>query len=252
MIEVMAVNVGTPQVLIDGPERVYSAIAKRPVPVGTGLWLSTGNLAGDAQADLSVHGGPDKAVYAYPSEHLAAWTAELGEPLGSAAFGENLSTAGVVEADVRIGDVWRWDGAVLQVSQPRWPCFKLALHRRRRDVQRRMRASGRTGWYLRVLQPGEVVVGSPIEVSHRDPARVTVEDAHLAMADRHLDDRARIEALAGHEALAEEWRSPLLERLARLTPSDAQPERNLGRTGSGRSGHSHEGVPSLGPVSIQL
>jgi MOSC domain-containing protein YiiM len=214
MVDVVSVNVGAPRLLADGPERVYSAIAKKPVPAGTTLWLSTGNLAGDAQADLSVHGGPDKAVYAYPSEHLAAWAAELGEPLGDAAFGENLSTRGVVEGDVRIGDVWRWDDALLQVSQPRWPCFKLALHRRRRDVQQRMRASGRTGWYLRVLEPGEVVVGSPIEVVHRDPAGLTVADAHLAMSDRHLDNRARVAALARHDALADAWRVPLQERLA--------------------------------------
>jgi MOSC domain-containing protein YiiM len=215
MVEVVAVNVGTPRVLLDGPERVYSAIAKQPVPPGTTLWLSAGNLAGDAQADLSVHGGPDKAVYAYPSEHLPAWTDELGEPLGPAAFGENLSTRGVVEGDVRIGDVWQWNDARLQVCQPRWPCYKLALHRRRRDVQQRMRASGRTGWYLRVLQPGEVVVGSAIEIVRRDPAALTVTDAHLAMSDRHLEDRARTEALARHDALADEWRVPLQERLAR-------------------------------------
>ena len=213
MVEVVTINVGTPKVLLDGPERVYSAIAKQPVALGTTLWLSTGNLAGDAQADLSVHGGADKAVYAYPSEHLTAWTAELGEPLGPAAFGENLSTRGVVEADVCIGDVWKWDDALLQVSQPRWPCFKLALHRGRRDIQQQMRASGRTGWYLRVLQPGEVVVGSAIEVAHRDPAGLAVEDAHLAMADRHLDDRARTEALAALEVLAKAWRIPLQERL---------------------------------------
>jgi MOSC domain-containing protein YiiM len=215
MIEVIAVNVGTPEVLFSGPggDRVYSSIAKRPVPFGTALWLSAGNLAGDAQADLSVHGGADKAVYAYPSEHLAGWTTELGSPLGSAAFGENLSTLGVLEADVRIGDVWKWDDAFLQVSQPRWPCFKLALHRRRRDVQQRMRSSGRTGWYLRVLQPGEVVAGSAIEISHADPAGLTVEDAHLAMSDRHLDDPGRTEALVNHDALAEQWRTPLQARL---------------------------------------
>ena len=219
MVEVVAVYVGTPKLLLDGPQRVYSAIAKEPVPLGTALWLSTGNLAGDTQADLSVHGGSDKAVYAYPSEHLAPWTAELGEALGPAAFGENLSTRGVVEAGVRIGDVWKWDDALLQVSQPRWPCFKLALHRRCRDVQQRMRASGRTGWYLRVLEPGEVVVGSEIEVVQRDPVELTVEDAHLAMADRHVGDRARAEAIAHHAALADQWRGPLHERLERTAPA---------------------------------
>ena len=214
VVEVVQVNVGTPQVLSDrGGERVYSAIAKAPVANGTVLWLSLANLTGDGQADLSVHGGPDKAVYAYPSEHLAPWAEELGEALGDAAFGENLSTRGALETDVGIGDVWRWGDALLQVCQPRWPCFKLALHRGRADVQQRMRANGRTGWYLRVLEPGEVVVGTPIDVVLRDPAGLTVNDAHLAMGDRHLDDRARVEALAFHDALAEEWSGPLRERL---------------------------------------
>ena len=214
MVEVIGVNVGTPRLLVGGHEKTYSAIAKEPVPVGVRLWLSTGNLAGDAQADLSVHGGPDKAVYAYPSEHLVTWSSEFGEPFGHAAFGENLSLRGLIEAEAGIGDVWKWDDALLQVCQPRWPCFKLALHRRSREVQQWMRASGRTGWYLRVLRPGEVVVGSPIEVTRRDPAGLTVEDAHLAMSDRHLHNRTRTEALAEHEALANEWRLPLQQRLA--------------------------------------
>jgi MOSC domain-containing protein YiiM len=216
VIELAAVNVGVPKVLADvRGERVYSGIAKAPVPAGTRLWLSSLNLAGDGQADLSVHGGPDKAVYAYPSEHLGPWAEELDEALGPAAFGENLSTRGVREADVAIGDRWRWDDAVLEVCQPRWPCFKLALHRGRADVQGRMRTTGRTGWYLRVLQPGEVSVDPPVEVLSRDPAGLTVADAHRAMGDRSLEDRALVEALADHPALADQWRDPLRDRLDR-------------------------------------
>ena len=210
----MAVNVGTPRLL--GQRQgspVYSGISKAPVPAGTRLWLSLVNLAGDGQADLSVHGGPDKAVYAYASEHLPVWEEELAETLGPAPFGENLSTRGVQEADVCIGDLWRWDAAVLQVCQPRWPCFKLALHRRRADIQARMKAAGRTGWYLRVIEPGEVTVGTTIEVIGSDPAGLSVLDAHLAMGDRTVDQRQRLEALAGHQALAPEWRDPLVERL---------------------------------------
>lgn len=215
MVEVVGVNVGFPRPL--GQVRgatVHSGIAKQPVIPGTVLWLSLANLAGDGQADLSVHGGPDKAVYAYPSEHLAGWEAELGAPLGPAAFGENLSTRSVTEEQVLIGDRWAWDDAVLEVCQPRWPCFKLALHRGRPDIQNRMKANGRTGWYLRVLQPGEVTVGSPISVIKRDPSGVSVRDAHLAMADRHLGDPGRVQAVAGHARLAARWRQPLEERLA--------------------------------------
>jgi MOSC domain-containing protein YiiM len=220
-IDVLAVNVGAPALLAESHgERVYSGIAKQPVDLGTSLWLSLGNLAGDSQADLTVHGGPDKAVYAYPSEHLVAWSRELADQpdtpvdLGPAPFGENLSTLGVTEADVAIGDQWRWDEAVLEVCQPRWPCFKLALHRGRPDVNGRMRATGRTGWYLRVLQPGVVTVGSTLEVVARDPAGLSILDAHRAMGDRHLGHRPLVEALAQHPALAAEWRQPLLDRLA--------------------------------------
>jgi MOSC domain-containing protein YiiM len=215
-IELASVNVGVPSLLATvRDEHVWSGIRKQPVDPASVLWLSSVNLAGDGQADLSVHGGVDKAVYAYPSEHLPAWAAELEEDLGPAPFGENLSTVGVLEEDVRIGDIWSWGDAWLQVSQPRWPCFKLALHRRRADIQARMRATGRTGWYLRVLEVGEVPAAGPIAVVAPDDDGVTVRDAHLAMGDTHIESRARIEAVAGHRALAEEWRTPLLERLAR-------------------------------------
>ena len=216
MIRLASVNVGVPTVLAEAHgEKVWSAIRKSPVPNSTVLWLSTLNLAGDGQADLSVHGGVDKAVYAYPSEHLGPWSEELDVELGPAPFGENLSTVGVLEGDACIGDVWTWGTAVLQVSQPRWPCFKLALHRGRADIQSRMRASGRTGWYLRVLEPGEVSAAGPIELTAQDAAGVSVHDAHLAMSDRQLLEFERVRAVADHPALAEQWRLPLLERLTR-------------------------------------
>jgi MOSC domain-containing protein YiiM len=214
MIAVMAVNVAVPRLIgqVQG-SNVYSGIAKQPVPPGTVLWLSLINLAGDSQADLSSHGGPDKAVYAYASEHLAAWEEDLGETLEVAPFGENLSTRGVTETEVNIGDRWRWDEAVLEVCQPRWPCFKLAIYRRRQDIQKRMRAGGRTGWYLRVIEPGEVTVGSSIEVVERDPAQLSVMAAHVARSDRHLEHRDLVEAMANHERLAAEWANPLKDRL---------------------------------------
>lgn len=229
-IGLAVVNVGAPTLLADASgTRVWSGIDKAPVADGVTLWLSSVNLAGDGQADLRVHGGPDKAVYAYPSEHLGPWARELdAEPvhpaphdtgqaggLGHAPFGENLSTVGVTESEVCIGDVWQWGEATLEVCQPRWPCYKLALHRGRADIQQRMRANGRTGWYLRVLEPGEVTTGSDIEVTRPDPAGLTVMDAHLAMGDRHLTDEPLARALAEHPSLAAEWRDPLRDRLAR-------------------------------------
>jgi MOSC domain-containing protein YiiM len=216
LVRLAAVNVGTPTILgeIKG-DRVWSGIRKRPVASDGRLWLSWLNLAGDSQADLDVHGGPDKAVYAYPSEHSAAWADDLGQALGDAPFGENLSTLGVLERDVCIGDVWQWGSATLQVTQPRWPCFKLSLFRHRDDIGPRFRASGRTGWYLRVLEPGDVPVSGPIEVARRDRASISVLDAHLAMLDRHTSPD-RLREVADHPALAEQWRIPLRRRLESL------------------------------------
>ena len=216
VVRLAAVNVGTPTLLGEmNGDGVWSGIHKRSVAPEARLWLSWLNLAGDGQADLDVHGGPDKAVYAYPSEHLAVWADELGQALGDAPFGENLSTLDVLERDVGIGDVWQWGSATLQVTQPRWPCFKLDMFRDRDDVGPRLRSSGRTGWYLRVLEPGEVPVGGPIEVTQLDPAGVSVLDAHHAMLDRHMSPE-RLREVAEHPALAEQWQTPLRRRLEYL------------------------------------
>jgi MOSC domain-containing protein YiiM len=207
------VNVGLPAFL--GMHRghpVESGIAKKPVTETAELWLSSTGLEGDGVADLKDHGGRDKAVYAYPSEHLPAWAAELEDPdLGPAPFGENLSTAGWTELDVCIGDRWRWGDALLEVCQPRWPCFKLALHRGRGDMARRMKDSGRTGWYLRVLQEGAVPVSGPVGVVEHHPGGVTVFAVHDAARPGHGSPEAIEEALAV-DALADEWRGMLTRR----------------------------------------
>ncbi len=215
MIQIQHVRVSAPAPLGDD---LVSAIAKRPVTVDH-LELTTLNLAGDDQADRTVHGGPDKAVYVHPSEHLHQWSVDLDDASieGSdvSPFGENLSTAGATEATVNIGDVWLWGDARLQVCQPRWPCRKLTVHRGNPQVGPLMRSTGRTGWYLRVLQPGVVPSRGTIEV---DPHHggVTVADAHAAMLDRRVTDRALVERVADlGEVLALEWRTPLLERLGR-------------------------------------
>ena len=143
------------------------------------LALTELNLDGDDQSDRAVHGGVDKAVYAYPSEHLAGWAIDLDQPdlpdSPTAPFGENISTRGATEDEVCIGDVWRWGTAVLQVAQPRWPCQKLTLHRGTAAVGGLMRSTGRTGWYLRVLEAGVVDVAGPITVIERHPAALSVE-----------------------------------------------------------------------------
>jgi MOSC domain-containing protein YiiM len=192
---------------------VLSAIRKRRVVDEDTLYLSDTNLSGDRQGDLRVHGGPEKAVYGYPFEHLALWNEELRPetPFGPASFGENLTVTGWSEEQTLIGDVWVWGEALLQVCQPRFPCFKLTMATGRQTIGKRMLATGRTGWYLRVLQTGNVPVAGPIIVVERGSANVTVLDAARAM----LPDapRALIERVVNAPALAARWRSTLLERL---------------------------------------
>jgi len=220
-IEFVSVNIGLPTVI--GANRwgnpIRSGIVKRPVAAAT-LSLDTLNLEGDRQADLTVHGGADKAVYAYPSEHLPRWNEELGTEFGIGTFGENLSTAGWLEDAVRIGDIWAWGEALLQVSQPRSPCYKLAAVTGRPDLLKRFVRSGRTGWYLRVLEPGTVRVAGPAQVVTRDPAGITVLDAHRALTaetGRHV-----LEIIANVPALAEAWRDRLHARLAGMPPYDPE------------------------------
>lgn len=219
-LRVLSVNVAGPALLLlpDG-NVARSAIAKRPVR-GDTVWLDWTNLSGDRQADPNAHGGPDKAVYCYPSEHFAAWSAELGAAFGPASFGENLTLQGATEADVCIGDVWRLGDALVQVAQPRYPCYKLAAHTRVPDIERRLIEAGRCGWYLRVLRPGEVPVGGSIAVEHRDAARCSVLDAHRAFSPRDDAELARIPDLLAVDALAESWKR-MLRRRARVVENRA-------------------------------
>ncbi len=206
LIRLVAVNVGLPAPLGEG---VTSGIRKRPVVAGTSLRLSSVNLEGDAQADLRVHGGPDKAVYVHPSEHLPAWREELGQALDEPApFGENLSTAGATETVVTIGERWVWGDAHLEVCQPRWPCHKLIRHRGTADAAQLLVESGRSGWYLRVLREGSVPVDGPIEVLDR-PDGPTVLDCLRARTDLHDGDPALAELVVGTPALARQWRTGL-------------------------------------------
>lgn len=220
-ITVVSVNVAAPSVLglVDG-ETVMSAIRKRTVTVAS-LALSRLNLEGDRQADLRVHGGPDKAVYAYPSEQLRTWSEELDLDLHPGAFGENLSIAGVTEHNVCIGDTWRWGDALLQVSQPRSPCFKLAMRLRRPEIIKRMIAGERTGWYLRVLRTGRVQVRGPIEVVARDPSGVPVATAQRAAFGRERSAEV-LQRLVQHLVLADEWRARLAGPLARALASSVR------------------------------
>lgn len=158
---VLAVNVGRPREVAWQGRIVRTAIFKRPV--AGGVRVRSLNLEGDAQADPDAHGGEYKAVYAYPSEHYAAWRAEV--PLfGWGSFGENLTLAGITEDGARIGDRLRVGAAELVVTQPRLPCYKLALRFGVPDMEARFLESGRTGFYLSVAVEGRVSAGAAVEL----------------------------------------------------------------------------------------
>ncbi len=157
----VSVNVGLPREVEWRGRRVRTGIWK--APVAGAVRVGRLNLEGDGQGDLKVHGGSAKAVYVYPSEYYELWRAELDMPdLDWGGFGENLTTAGLTEATVRIGDRLRIGTAEFQVTRPRLPCFKLAMKIDRPDIERRFLQSGRTGFYVSVLQEGHVAAGDAI------------------------------------------------------------------------------------------
>ncbi len=189
-----------------GAEGVPSGFVKSrvagPVHVGS---LS---LDGDQQADLTVHGGPDKAIYFYPSEHYPRWIHDVPRHerrLVPGGFGENITTTGLDEHSVSVGDVFRIGTAEVQVTQPRQPCFKLALRFDDTSLGRIMMQSGRTGWYVRVLTPGVLHAGDDIQALHRPNPKWTIARFNGFIVDRHRT-RSAFAELAALEGLAVVWK----------------------------------------------
>lgn len=196
-----------------GPQGVPSGFVKSPVrgPVNVG---PTG-LLGDEQADLTVHGGPDKAVYLYPAEHYPRWTHDAprhGPMFVPGAFGENLTTHGLEEDAVSVGQVLRIGTVELQVTQPRQPCFKLGLRFDDNSLGRMMVQSGRTGWYARVLTPGALQAGDPIHVLRVPNPKWSIARFN-AFIPRRREARAQFAELAALEGVAESWQMAAREAL---------------------------------------
>ncbi|WP_309121314.1 MOSC domain-containing protein [Paenibacillus sp.] len=209
-LELFSLNVGKPTTVLYKGREVVTAIAKSSV--AGPLRLDATPLAGDEQADTVHHGGPDKAICAYCYEHYPYWERIIGKPLSPGAFGENFTLRGATEDEVRIGDTFRLGDALLQVSQPRVPCFKLSARHERTTLEAEVTATGFTGFYLRILKAGEAAPGDRLRLDAPHPAGVTVTEANRIM-HRDKRDAAGLRKLLDVDALAESWRSQLSKRL---------------------------------------
>jgi MOSC domain-containing protein YiiM len=213
-MRVVAVSVGLPREVTWKGKKVTTGIFKEPVagPVR----VRRLNLEGDCQADPSVHGGPDMAVYAYPAEHYVWWRAELPVmhlPWGM--FGENLTIEGLLEGETGIGDRFRVGSALLVVRQPRMPCYKLGIKFGRPDIVKRFLHSGRTGFYFSVEEEGHVHAGDAVSLVDRDPGGITVAD----IARLYTDKKPNLDLLrraAGAAALPDGWRTYFAARIEKL------------------------------------
>lgn len=173
------------------------------------------NLEGDQQADLTVHGGPNKAVYAYPSEHYAFWRDELRNDLPWGMFGENLTTAGLNESEVYVGDRYQVGTAELVVTQPRTPCYKLGIRFGDPEMIKRFLQSRRSGFYFAVAEEGEVEAGDRVRLMDRATNTISIADLNRLYSDG--DDRELLKRAAQVEALPEKWRSYFREQLEEMS-----------------------------------
>jgi MOSC domain-containing protein YiiM len=209
-MRVASLNVGMPREVEWNGTTVMTGIFKSPV--ASKQSVRGFNIDGDGQADLTVHGGRDKSVYAYPSEHYAFWGVQLGRALTPGAFGENLTTEGLLEDAIHIGDEFRVGTARLVVTQPRLPCFKLGIRFGNPGMVKSFLKAGKPGIYFAIVQEGEIGPGDPIERLAEDAARITVSEMFHLVLDRDASPDA-LRRLLGVPSLAAVWRQELEQRL---------------------------------------
>jgi ferredoxin-NADP reductase/MOSC domain-containing protein YiiM len=224
-MKVVSLNLGLPRTVQWNGKAVSTGIFK--APVSDRIALRPLNFDGDRQADLSVHGGPDKAAYAYPVEHYAYWRRELPNmALPWGMFGENLTTEGLQEHAVQVGDRFRIGSAEVVVTQPRLPCYKLGLRFGRDDIIRRFLASGRTGFYFKVVAEGDVAGGDPIVLVERAAGSVPVSEV-TRLYVRDKDDVEGLRRIVEVAALPDDWRDYFKEQISQAS---ARGQRQSART----------------------
>jgi MOSC domain-containing protein YiiM len=217
-MKVFSLNVGVPREVKWHGGEIRTGIYKQPVEGRVNLRRL--NLDGDRQADLTVHGGPYKAVYCYPHEHYEYWNKTLpGRELTIGIFGENFTTEGMLEDSVHLGDEFAAGTAEVVVTQPRLPCYKLGIRLDDGLMVKRFLASGRSGFYMAVKKAGEVAAGDDITVITRDSERVSIATFNRLYVAKHYDrdDLSVIERMLGIAALPEDWKEHFRERLERET-----------------------------------
>lgn len=208
---VLSLNVGRAVAVPYRGKTVRTGIFKAPAEGR--LHLGPQGFEGDEQADLNVHGGVEKAAYIYSADAYAWWSSELGHALAPAEFGENLTVTGLGDDVVNVGDHLRVGEALVEVTGPREPCYKLGIRMGDHRFPARFRAAGRTGFYVRVIAPGSVGAGDRVERVFADPHRLTIAEVHRLYADRGTD-AAGLRRAAAVPALPEGWRTWFEARLA--------------------------------------
>lgn len=216
-MRIVSLNVAPPSRQRYGGREYFTGGGKEPVPEAV---LGPENFEGDGQGDRENHGGPDKAVCVYPFDHYAHWERALGRGLSPGAFSENLTVSGALETEVCIGDVFRAGEALVQVSQPRTPCGKLAAKNGEGRLARWVSGAGYTGFYMRVLCGGLVRAGDPFEPVERHPERIAVADVNDAFYGRSRD-RDLVERLSRMEEFGADGRALFSGLLARLEAGEA-------------------------------
>lgn len=212
-VRIAAVNVGLPKAVPNGKKEVETGIFKHPVDGA--VYLSKLGFEGDGQADLKNHGGADKAACVYSTDRFPFWENGVLPKLGPGAFGENLSIEGGAEEDFCIGDTFAIGEAVVQLSQPRQPCFKLSVRYGVPELPAQVQDTGYSGFYFRVLKEGAVQAGDQVELLERHPAGMTVMRAN-EIKYKLKDDAEAIRSLLAIDELADGWRGSLVKRLAVL------------------------------------
>jgi MOSC domain-containing protein YiiM len=220
MPKVLSVNVSLPKEIDFEGQKVITGIFKEPIKGR--IMLRTLNLDGDKQADLTVHGGPDKAAYAYPIEHYEFWRKVYPDmEMPNGMFGENFTIEGLMEAEVNIGDVFRIGSSKVIATQPRMPCYKLGVKFGHMDVLKKFLASGRSGIYFKVLEEGEIGAGDPIVQIKKDSNQVGISDiVRLYSSDR--ENTKMMRRAVKVEALPEGWKDYFLEQIRRVEKNQAR------------------------------